>query len=87
MILDILLRLAYCLILGVSAPIRLLPNASLPATLTAGIATSGTYIKAIDFIFPFSTFFTIFLLVLGIEAGILIYKLIMWVIRKIPTIN
>ena len=68
-------------------PIKILPNASLPAELTSALNTSSEYLAGINMLLPLNTLFTIFALFLGIELSIFIYKLIMWAIKKIPTIN
>jgi hypothetical protein len=77
----------YGVIWLITAPLRLLPNATLPDSITTAISTANTYLAAINFILPLSTFLTIFGIILTIETFILIYKLINWLIRKIPTIN
>lgn len=87
MIIAGILQIIYYFILLVSAPLRLLPDATLSASATTAISTAGTYLKSFDFIFPLTTFITILLLILGIETGILAYKFIMWIIKKIPGIS
>ncbi|KKM24488.1 hypothetical protein LCGC14_1604600 [marine sediment metagenome] len=68
-------------------PIKLLPNASLPEGLSDAINTAGQYLAGINTILPLTTLFTIFGFFLVIELSIFVYKLIMWAIKKIPTIN
>lgn len=68
-------------------PIKILPDASLPAGLTDALNTGSTYLAGVNLILPLDTLFTVFALFLGIELTIFIYKLIMWGIKKIPTIN
>lgn len=87
MITTTILNLFYSVIQLILSPIRLLPEATLPASTAQAIATAGTYIKAVDFVLPVPTLLTVIGLILGIEAGILIYKIIYWVIKKIPTIS
>jgi hypothetical protein len=87
MIITGIFNMFYFFILAVSSPIRLLPKATLSSETAISIATAGTYLKSLDFVFPVSNFLTILVLFMSIEAGILIYKLIMWVIKKIPTIS
>ena len=82
-----ILYLIYSFIFITTAPIRLLPDAVLSTSLTQSIATAGTYLKSLDFVFPVSSFIGILVLLIVIEAGILGYKLIMWVLRKIPGIS
>ena len=85
MILDIILNLIYGFIWVITSPLRLLTDATLPANISNSISTMGGYIQAIDIILPISTLFSILLLYISIEAGIFSYKIIMWVIRRIPT--
>ena len=87
MITTALLNIFYLFIYTLTSPLRLLSDVSLPASLTSSIQTANTYLSAIDFVFPVSTFLIIFGLILGIETFIITYKIIMWLIRKIPTIN
>jgi len=87
MIASIILAMLYGVVWLVSSPLRLLPNATLPSNLASAITTASTYLAAINFVFPVATFITIFGLILGIETFIILYKIINWVIRKIPTIN
>lgn len=87
MITGLILSMLYYVILLFTSPLRLLPDATLPSGLTSAIATANTYIRAIDFVFPVSTFLTILGLILGIETFIILFKIINWLIRKIPGIN
>ena len=87
MITTAFLNIIYLFVWAVSAPVRLLNNVSLSNSLISAISTVNTYVAAIDFVFPVTTFLTILGLVLTIEAFIILYKLIMWVIRKIPTVS
>lgn len=87
MITEALLNIVYLFVFAVTSPLRLLSDVSLSADLISAISTANTYIAAVDFIFPVTTFLTILGLVLTIEAFIVLYKIIIWVIRKIPTIS
>lgn len=87
MITSLILLMLYGVIWVLISPFRLLPNASLPANITSAITTANTYISAIDFIFPVATFITVFGLILTIEAFIILWKILNWIIHKIPTIS
>lgn len=87
MITDIILNLLYWAIYLFTAPIRLLPNASIPSEIASAVSSIGGYLGAIDFIVPISTIIIILGLFIAIEFAIFSYKVIMWVIRKIPGIN
>lgn len=87
MIVSFLLFLLYNFIMAITSPLRLLPNVSLPANITSAIASTNSYLSAIDFIFPVSVFITVFATIIGIEVLMMLYKIIMWVLRKIPGIS
>jgi hypothetical protein len=87
MISSTLLYLLYLVVLLITAPLRLLPDVSLPADVLNSITIAGTYINSMDFILPVSTFFTIFALFLAIEGFIILWKVINWTLKKIPTIS
>jgi len=87
MITNVLITIIYYFLYSVIYPIRLLPDVSLPSSITSSITTAGSYFYIFDPILPLSTVFTIITLFLTIEGFIVAYKLIMWVIRKIPGIN
>jgi hypothetical protein len=87
MIVSFLLYILYLFIWGITAPLRLLPNVTLPANITAAIGSANSYLSAIDFVFPTGAFVTIFGVIIGIEILLFLYKIIMWIIRKIPGIS
>jgi len=68
-------------------PIKLLPDATLPSEFTSAITTANDYLAGINMILPLNTLLIIFGLFLGIEGTIFIYKFVMWILKKIPTIN
>ncbi len=84
MIVDIFLFMLYLTVLVMASPILALPNVSISSSVITAITDAGGYLKAIDEVVPISTVLTIFGLVLSIEAGVFVYKLIMWVIHRIP---
>ncbi len=87
MITTAFITIVYAFIFAITAPLRLLPDVSLPGEVNSAISTAGGYLGTLNQIFPVNTLLTIFGLFLAIEVFILTYKLIMWVIRKIPGIN
>jgi hypothetical protein len=87
MITSFLLLIIYGFIWAITSPLRLLPDTTLPANIVSAIASANSYLSAIDFIFPTGSFVTIFATIIGIEVLIMLYKIIMWIIRKIPGIN
>jgi len=85
MITSLLLAIVYGFVWIVSSPLRLLPDVSLPADVLSSINTAAGYIQAVSYALPATTILAIFASVLGVEALILSYKGIMWLIRRIPT--
>ena len=87
MILTILFTLIYSALYALLTPLRLLPDATLPDGITTAISAANTHLAAVDTLVPVGALLTILGLFIGIEAGIFLYKTIMWLIKKIPTIN
>jgi len=80
-----LLYIVYGFIYVVTAPLRLLPDVSLPASLSTAIQTSAGYINSFDYFLPLSEIYSVFTFILGFNAAVLLYKIIMWVIKRFPT--
>lgn len=87
MIIDAIVLIFYSLLYILTLPIASLADASLPAEIDNAISQATNYLSMANAILPVSTLITILGLILLIEAGIMTYKIIMWVIRKIPTIS
>jgi len=73
----------------VLAPIRLLPDVSMPAGITSAIVTTSSYLASLYAMAPVTTaaLIAIIFFVVVVEGAILIWKGAMWVVRKIPTIS
>jgi hypothetical protein len=87
MIITGLLSVIYVFILGITYPLRILSDVSLPSEITSAITTASGYYHSLDVILPMDTMIQILGVSLTFEGLYLIYKLIMWVIKKIPGIN
>jgi hypothetical protein len=87
MISNFVLYLLYGVVYGLTYPIRILSDVSLSSDFTSTITTFNNYLAGLNFIFPLSTLITIIGLFLGIEVFILLYKIMNWLIRKIPMIS
>lgn len=87
MITNFLIYLLWTVVYGLTYPIRILSDVSLSADFTSAISTANNYISGLNYILPLSTLITIIGLFLGIEIFILSYKIVNWLIRKIPSIN
>jgi hypothetical protein len=75
------------ILLGLLTPVSYLPNATISPLILGAISQVGGYIAAIDSIFPVSALLSVIGLYVGVEAAIFTYKVIMWGIKKIPTIS
>jgi hypothetical protein len=87
MISTAILYLLYATIYLFTAPLQLLADVSIDSNFTSSIATAGTYISPLDMVLPMATIISILVIFLVFEAGYFTYKGVMWVIKKIPTIN
>jgi hypothetical protein len=89
MITSLILYALYGAVWVITAPIRALPNASLPASISSAISVVGGYFATFYSVLPVTcaALVAIITFVLVLEGGVLIYKGIMWIIRKIPGIS
>lgn len=87
MIITGFLYLLYAVIQVIISPILLFDDVVLPVEFSTSLATGGTYIAPLDPYVPIDTLTAILIVLIYIEGFILLYKLIMWGIKKIPTIN
>lgn len=85
MIMNLLLNGVYYLVYILVSPIFLLPPVTAESNFTNAITSLSAYLANFNEIIPITTIFAVLLLVLGIEVGIMVYKIIMWAIRRIPT--
>jgi len=85
MITSTILSLIFGIVWLITLPLRALSDVVLPANIANSLSTAGAYIQAVDIILPINTLSTILLLFISIEATIFSYKVIMWIIRRIPT--
>lgn len=89
MITSTFLFLLYGVIFIITAPLRVLPNVSLPAFLSGTISSISSYISTGYSWFPITVtaILSSWGIYIGIEAAIFLYKGFMWVIKKIPGIK
>ena len=67
-------------------PLQAFSDVNLNNDLINALNQAGQYLGYLNFILP-SSFYTVFGFVLGFEVFIVLFKVINWLIRKIPTIN
>ena len=88
MISTAILNLIYGVIRGILyLPEKLLPSVSLDGNIAVAIARAGDYLSGVAYVLPVNTMLAVFGVILTIEGAIFTYKLINWLIRKIPGIN
>lgn len=84
MISGYLLFLLYWILMLITLPLRVLPDATLPAEFTGTIATGASYIMFMEDLVPMQNILQYLGLIVLFEVGILSWKLINWVLRRIP---
>ena len=82
-----ILNLIYSIINLILTPLRSFSDVVLNSNFSTALSNASGYFHSINTILPMDTMLTIFGVSLAIESAYLLYKVIMWVIRKIPTIN
>lgn len=87
MIATALLFLIHAFLWAITYPIRLLSDATLPSGIQNALDTASGYLTGINAVIPVDTLLALFYTIGLVEAGILAYKGVMWIIRKIPGIN
>lgn len=87
MITTIILYLLFTTIYLFISPLLLLPNATLSSEFSAAILSANSYLSAFNDYLPVATLISILGAILVIELSISLFKIISWVIKKIPTIS
>jgi hypothetical protein len=87
MITDGIITLLYGAVLILTSPLRLLNDVSLSSSFNSSITTAGKYFHSLNEILPISTMIEILGISLAFELAYLTYKGIMWVIKKIPSVD
>lgn len=77
----------YILVYAITLPIRALPDVSLPADIATSLASARDSVAGLNVVLPLTTIAGILALVITIETAFLSYKIIMWIIRRLPTQN
>lgn len=85
MITAFFLYLVYGAIFVITAPLRLLADASLPTGITNAVASVGSYVAPLSTFVPVDTLLAIFGIFLTYEAAIFAFKVFNWVRKMFPT--
>jgi len=85
MIVTSLLILLYVIVDVLTMPLLLLGDVSMNSSFTTALSTGLSYYANMALFFPpSSTLLTIIVLIATMETAIATYKIIMWVVRRIP---
>lgn len=87
MITDFFLNLIFNFLNFLLKPIAEMNDVVFSGEFTSSIQTFSSFVKSLDSVIPIDTLLTILGILLTMEGVYLIYKVIMWVIKKIPFIN
>lgn len=89
MITSAIIYAAFGVLWAITSPMRILPDVSMPSGITGAMTTVSGYLATLYALLPITTaaLLGVLALFLLVEAAILIYKGMMWVIRKIPGIS
>ncbi len=87
MITTAIIYLLYFVIKLFLLPFTLLSDVTINSSFSSGVATASGYINSMNTYIPIDTMLTILGIAIGLETAFLSYKFIMWIIRKIPSIN
>lgn len=85
MIFDIFLALILIVIYAILTPLLLLPDVAVDTNIGEALVQIGAFLTPIDAIFPIDTLLFVLKTMLLIEVYILLYKGIMWIVRRFPT--
>lgn len=84
MITDAFIAMMFYAVKLLTLPLSVLPDVSLNSGFAPSVATAIQYLSNLNTFLPISALFSVLGLTLTFEVGVLSYKLIMWVIRRVP---
>ena len=87
MITSAILGIIYIGLAVVTAPLRLLPDATLPNWLGTSLTAAGNSFHILNQVFPVSVLLTALALLVSVEGSIFTYKILKWTYQKIPGVN
>ena len=76
-------------LLGITSPLRLLPDVVLPDQIASAIANISSFVGLVWKLFPITLLALVGAIatIVVVENWVMIYKVIRWVYQKIPGIN
>jgi hypothetical protein len=87
MIVYWILKIFVYLLSLITAPLLLLPVASLSVDLTGTLTQAGQFLALFDLFLPVGTLLTVFGIIVSIEGGYFSYKVVKWIYNKIPGVT
>ncbi|MFA5359305.1 MAG: hypothetical protein WC310_05850 [Patescibacteria group bacterium] len=87
MISTAILYILSALLFTLTLPFRLLPDVVLPDGVAEAISEASGSLAGLNTIVPIDVLLNVFKAVILLEIGILAFKGLNWVIRKIPGVN
>lgn len=85
MITNTFLNIIYWLLDLLVSPIKALANVSLNSNFSNALTNSAQFLATLNKFLPIGTILQVFIAILAIEGGIVVYKLIMWALKRLPT--
>lgn len=87
MITQILLNVAYFLLTLVLSPLSLLPTATLPDGFTGAVYDMGGYYISLNKVIPIDALIPAFLFTIIVISALLVFKLVTWLIERLPFVG
>ena len=87
MITNAILLVLYVIVAVLLSPLGFFSNVTLSSDVLASLAKIHDYFVSLNMVIPVNVILGAFGLLLAVELAIFTYKGIMWLIKKIPTIN
>lgn len=84
MIITAILNVIFTFIQFILSPLLLLPDVTLDPNFSSSLTTAGTYYHSLNGILPIDTMLQILGVSIALESAYLFYKLLMWLLRKVP---
>lgn len=85
MITTAILFMVFAVLWTLAQLIMIFPDVTVTTGVSGAIANAITYLASLDKFLPIDTMFIVIGMIMGIEIILAGYKVIMWVIRRIPT--
>ena len=85
MIITVILSVLFSLLWPLVQLIALLPDVSLTSSVSTSIASASNYLSALNSFIPITTLLSMLGVFVLYETGYFTFKLIYWIIKRIPT--